>query len=202
MKTCLTWLASIFLLVLLSSCGPVKAPAIANYTLAEIHPHTGSVHGKTPYVLLVTMPMATSGYDTSKMVYVIDPYQLRSFALNQWVAPPAQLLMPIFAQKLRETGYFKVVVTTPFVGVSQFRLDTQLLVLQQEFTGVSSHVRLVVQASVMNCASNQVVANRRFQALVDAPQNNPYGGVLAANLAADQVSGQIAAFVIRSVESH
>lgn len=190
-----------FVALLLASCGltsPVKLPAVSTYTISHSFISIPNA-SKTGYTILMSMPVAASGYQSSDMIYVQKAYKLKSFANNRWASPPAEMLLPLMAQRLRSYGFFKAVVTPPFSGVTNYRLDTQLLVLQQEFLHPTSIVRMVMQATLVNNTTNRVVASRRFQVMVTAPDNNPYSGVLAANKASDIMSKRISTFVIRSV---
>ncbi len=143
------------------------------------------------------MPVADPGYRTSKMIYTKTPFQLKSFSVNKWVAPPAQMLLTVLLQRIRERNYFKAVVSPPFSGSTNYRLDTQLISLQQEFYRPESGVRFIVQANLFSNATNTVIASKRFHAYIPAPGNNPYAGVLAANRAAAIITTQIAAFCLR-----
>ena len=80
----------------------------------------------------------------------------------------------------------------PFAGITNYRVDTQLL----KFMLPISRVRLAVQASLINNVNNRVIASRLFEVVIPAPANNPYSGVLAANKAAAIVSRRIAQFCI------
>jgi cholesterol transport system auxiliary component len=184
----------------LAACGPVKVGETSTYVLSGAA-NTGpaSPGAKRNATLLVATPVASSGYDTESMIYVQSPYKLRPFAKNLWVAPPAQMLLPIIAQSIRNTHCFRAVVTPPFSGSTRYVLTLNLLMLQQEFFQPTSQVRLIVQATLTNAATGKVIASRRFEAVTSAPENNPYSGVLAANRAASQVSNQIARFVSRKV---
>ncbi len=192
----------IIITTLLTSClgGPVKLPPISTYTLNNFKSYTISRKSRTNYTLLVSRPVASSGYKTSRMVYMKIPYKLKSFADSRWVARPTAMLMPLLAQRLRRAGYFHAVVTPPFAGLTNFRLDTRLLILRQEFIHPTSEVRLVMEATLMSNKTNKVIASRRFQAVVKAPGNNPYSGVLAANRAVETVLKQISLFVVHSAK--
>ena len=189
-------------IIILTACSlstPVKMPQESTYAITDLHFSSGVKHAKTKNTLLVSFPVASSGYQTASMVYVQTPYQLKRFANNRWVASPAAMILPLMAQKMRDTGYFKAVVTPPFSGVTHYRVATQLLTMQQEFMRPTSIVRLVMQVTLVNGRSNQVVSSRRFQVMVSAPGNNPYSGVLAANKAANIMSSRVARFVVQSI---
>jgi len=187
--------------LLLNSCGlssPVKLARQSLYTISGPYVPIPK-YSKTRRTILVSMPVASAGYQSTGMLYVQTSYNLKSFANNRWIAPPAEMLLPLLAQRLRSYGYFKAVVTPPFAGMVNYHLDTQLLILQQEFLRSTSIVRLLMQATLVNNATNRVVASRRFQVMVSAPGNNPYSGVLATNKAADIMSKRISSFTIQSI---
>lgn len=181
----------------LSACGPVKTPVISEYVISGHALVPNRPAPKTGQSLLVAAPIASPGYDTAKMIYVQVPYKLRSFATHRWVARPAQMLLPMIAQSIRNRAYFRAVVTAPFAGGTRYLLSLNLLMLQQEFFQPTSAVRLIMQATLTNSQTGRVLASRRFVTRVSAPENNPYSGVLAANRAAAKMSRDIADFVIR-----
>ncbi|OGT49173.1 MAG: hypothetical protein A3E82_09480 [Gammaproteobacteria bacterium RIFCSPHIGHO2_12_FULL_38_11] len=159
---------------------------------------SSSQHGRLSKTLLVTTPIALPGYTSSRMIYVKIPYQLKSFSDHFWVAPPAELLLPLIAHRLQATRYFQAVVTSPFSGNANVQLNTKLLTLQQEFLQPVSCVRLVMEATLINTGTGQVIASQIFTAVVAAPGDNPYSGVLATNDAAHRIARQIAQFVVKS----
>lgn len=193
------WRISFALLtmLLLASCSPVKVPDVARYDITPTFKARNVTRYKTRHTLLVGQPIASPGYRTSAMIYVEIPFKLRQFATNAWVAPPAQMIMPILAQALRNRNYFYAVVTPPFTGITNYRLHTQLNMLQQEFLQPMSRVHLVMTATLINNSTNRVAATRRFEVRVAAPENNPYSGVIASNAAVSKMALQISKFVTR-----
>ncbi len=189
----------LLLMFLLVGCGPIATPPQSVYLISNLNSGKAPETSKTRLTLLVSNPIPNSGYQTAAMLYMMTPYELKAFSDNRWVAPPAQMLLPIFVQALRNTGYFHAVVSPPFVGLAHYRLDTQLIRLQQEFLLPTSRVRLTVQATLISNASNRVVATRLFEVTVTAPANNPYSGVLATNKAAAIISQRIAQFCVRNI---
>jgi cholesterol transport system auxiliary component len=184
------------LLLSLAGCSflsPVKTPPNNQYTLSV------AAAGKIPRAregqptLLITAPTASPGYDTTNMIYLEKPYQLSHYANNHWVSPPAEMLTPILEQKLR--GCFRAVVALPSSGTTDFILNTQLLALQQEFIDGKNQVRLALWTTLINSATQQIIAQRRFEAVVPAYQVNPYSGVIAANQAMAAVTQKLASFL-------
>lgn len=156
----------------------------------------------SPFTLFVADTTAVPGFDTDAMIYLQCPFQLKTFSCNRWVAPPNEMLTPMVAQSLRNSCYFKGVTVAPFAGQSNYRLETRLLKLQQEFFCCPSLVRMVVQATLIENCCREVIGQRVFEVVMVAPKANPYGGVLAANHATQDILNQLTDFVICSIQQH
>ena len=188
--------------IILSGCGlstPVKLNDLRTYTLNSVQPTSQASRHKSSRTLLISLPIPDPGYASNAMIYEPIPFDLRHFADHQWAAPPAQMLMPLLAQAITNQGYFKSVVTTPFTGVSNYRLDSRLIALNQSFLKPQSRVNLVLQETLTNNITNNVVASKRFSIAIPAPGNDPYSGVVAANQAARIITGQIARWVVKNI---
>lgn len=183
--------------LLSAGCGPMNVAPLSTYTITNWPKKTSYArHASSRQILLVTQPVASSGYASSRMIYVLVPYQLKAFADHAWVAPPAQLLQPLLINSLRRAGYFKAVVGTLASGIPNYQLNTRLMMLQQEFLQPMSQVRLIMDATLIKVSSGRVIANRVFEEDVPA-DSSPYGGVLATNAAADHMATRITKFVMR-----
>lgn len=144
--------------------------------------------------LVISLPRAAAGYDSQRMIYLRQPYELQYFAHSQWVDTPARMLQPLIAAAVERRGRFRAVVPMPASVSGDFRLETELLRLQHEFLGGPSRVRLSLRATLTDMTTRRVVAWRQFDAVVPAAADDPYGGVVAANRAVGDVLEQLAAF--------
>ncbi|OGO93085.1 MAG: hypothetical protein A3F41_04215 [Coxiella sp. RIFCSPHIGHO2_12_FULL_44_14] len=187
---------SAFFSCFLWGCSPVKLPDISTYKLASVPAFTAQNYSKRNATLYVAMLGANPGYQTADMLYMATPYKLSAFALHQWIAPPAQMIQPIVIQAIRSKGYFKAVLSMPSSSNVDYRLELQLLELQQEFLTSNSKIRMSVQATLINNTTNEVLASHRFSELLPTAGNTPYAGVLSANMAITHISTKIAAFCI------
>ncbi|MDB5806495.1 MAG: hypothetical protein JWN73_3817 [Betaproteobacteria bacterium] len=145
-------------------------------------------------IVLVTSPRATAGFDRPRMVYLKQAHQIEYFAQSQWVDTPARMLGPLLVAALERKGAFRAVMQTPSTAAGQVRLDTEVVRLQQEFFRTPSQLRFTLRARLINDDTREVIAIREFEGLVDAPSENPYGGVQAANQAVSRVLDQVADF--------
>ncbi len=134
-------------------------------------------------VLLVAQPVAAPGYDSVRMLYQRQPFQLEAFAFHEWVEPPARLLTPLLVQALQDTLAFRAVLLAPTAGTGALRLETELIRLQQDFATRPSRLRLTVRAVLIDTATRQVLASQVFDATAVAGQDDPVAGVAAAQQA-------------------
>lgn len=164
--------------------GPESAPSAAPPAQCQ----TGTA------TLLVTLPREEPGFDTARMAYLVRPNAVKYYANSQWADTPARMLAPMMAQALERTGCWRAVVRTPTTIGAEFRLDTEDLVLGQEFFSRPSKVRLALRAVLVDVREESVVATRRFEAAEDAPEDNAAGGAAAAGRAAAKLLESLAAW--------
>lgn len=186
--------------LLLGGCGatlwPERAPLPALYTLdagsGGALPAAHVASGRP--IVAVTTPAAAPGFDTTAVVYQRRPQQIEHFATARWVEPPALMLAPLIVGALERSGAFAAVVPAAAGTLADLRLDTEVVRLQQQFDTAPSRVRLTLRAVLVDVARRRVVATGEFDRVVDAASDDPYGGVVAAQRAAQQVLGDVAAF--------
>ncbi len=182
-------------------CGclsPADVPTESTYMIKSLKPMTHHANRRSTTTILVSDPVANPGYQTANMLYMMTPYKLQTFSKNRWVASPSAMLLPNIVQALNNLGRFKAVVTTPFAGVTDYNLQTNLLEFEQNFMRPDSRFIIRLQASLVSSQTNKIIASRRFNIIVKAQANTPYGGVLAANKAVSQLMKQIGRFVYAS----
>ena len=144
------------LLLIVSCClagclQPIAMPALSTYSLGNVSP-VKMAKAKTHLILLVTQPVANSGFASASMIYLNVPFDLKTFANNQWVAPPGHMLLPLMTQAIVARHYFHTVVSAPYSGLANYRLDTRLVALQQEFfapdqSGAINYASLFIKQS-------------------------------------------------------
>ena len=208
--------SAIFLMTLsliwLSGCGSLlpKAPiqptlymldGVAINSLAAINSPSNRANqppSNAP-TLAVTTPIAAAGFSGIHIIYQRNVNELERFALSQWADTPVQMLAPLIVRAAERSGAFRSVVRSSTAAMSDFRLDTELIRLQQEFTSNPSRTRLTLRAVLVNTATRRVVASREFDASVASPSEDPRGGVVAANEVANRVLAELAKFCAESV---
>lgn len=188
---------SIIAVLLLVACSPVKVKPTNEYILARFSTKKVS---KQPsrLTVLVSNTKANDGYQQDDMLYVKKPYQLEAFAKNRWVAPPAKMLNDLLIESLQNANYFHAVVSPPFVGESDYQINTYLLALEQNFLKRPSFITLSIKADIINTKTDKVVASHRFHVNQQAQSDTPYGGVIAANMASKKIMTRIVSFLVNA----
>jgi cholesterol transport system auxiliary component len=186
------------LAVLLGSCTGLQPPRVesSNTYVLGAESIAQTVRAKRDLVLEVGAPRARPGFDTPQMVYVRQPYELQYFAINRWADTPARMLGPLLAQGLEQTGSFRAVVQTPSAVPADLRVDTELIRLQQNFGTRPSRIELTLRAELIDVPARRVLSTKLFEETEDAPTDDAYGGVTAANLALRRILEQLADFCV------
>lgn len=189
------------LVLLVAGCGalkPTQTPPLTTYSLDRAADIASAIPAGAPLLeaptLILDLPLAASGFDSSRIAYVRQAHTLEYFAHNRWIDPPARMLAPLLADAIERSGAFRAVVRAPSPAAADLRLGTEIMRLQQEFTDQPSRVRFTLRAFVIDDDSRKVLAWREFESVVAAGSETPQGGVAAANIAVRNVLVQLAAF--------
>ena len=121
--------------------------------------------------LLVGLPRAAAALDTRLMAYQRTPQRIEHYTASEWLDAPPRLLAPLLVRAAEATGAFGVVLLAPAAGSTRWRLDTELLRLQQNFGNGPSQVRITLRAVLVDTASRQVLATREFDTSMPAPSD-------------------------------
>jgi cholesterol transport system auxiliary component len=153
-------------------------------------------------VLEVSAPRAAPGYDSPAIAYVQRPFVLDYFAIHRWADTPARMVGPLLVRAAEQTGYFRAVVQAPTAATADFRLDSELSRLQQDFTTRPSRVELSLRLQLVEIRTRRVVATRVIEVTSAAATDDPGGGVAAANAAMAQALAQAAEFCVAATVNH
>jgi cholesterol transport system auxiliary component len=177
------------------------SPEIQTYQLSldGWHSETHADESEGP-VLLVSPPQAEPGFETQRMVYIKRPYQLEFFAVNQWAETPVRMVTPLMVQVLNQRGPWRAVIPLPSSVRGDYRLDAYGFLLLQEFIQQPSRVRVTIRTQLIDLKESMIVSTRAFEVVENAPSENAYGGVKAANRAIAALLDQIASWLRQCVQ--
>ncbi len=184
--------------LLLAGCVGLPEPQSSspNIYVLDARPAVQTSTIKRDVVLAVNMPQARPGFETARIAYVLQPHELNYFANSIWTDTPARMLQPLLLQALEQSAGFRSVVRAGSAVPADVRLDIELIRLQHDFTTRPSHVRITLQAQLIDVRGKRVLAVRQFDAAENAGSEDAYGGVGAANRLVQRVLGQVAEFCV------
>ena len=185
-------------LFILSACSPIKTPVSNQYKL-EMFGTKIMVKKKSTSSILISQPDAMAGYQTEQMYYIQKPFELSTFVHNAWISSPANMLYPLIMQSLEKTGYFNVVASGPYVDKADYRIDTQLIELQQNFLTKPSTLDFSAKVLLTHISDGRVIASHTFNQHISCHADTPYGGVVAANEATQAFTKSLSRFVVTEV---
>lgn len=170
-------LISLALALLLAGCSifPAQHAETMHIYLLDAKPAAIADKPRGQRMIAVGMPTSQPGFDTPKMAYQRKPYELEYFATHRWADTPARMLRPLIVAALEPAAIAQ--------GSAALRLDTELVRLQQDFTSQPSRIRITLRAQLIDVKMSRVIATRVFDETENAASDDPYGGVIAANLA-------------------
>jgi cholesterol transport system auxiliary component len=186
------------LLGAVAGCAPFSSPkveAVKTYAL-EADLDAAFNAQAIPLVLFVNGTHAAPGFDSSAMIYVNQQYQRNLYGYNQWADAPSRMINAVLVRALSKNAGFNAVVQAPSTIPADLRLDTELIRLQHEFISAPSRVRLTMRAQLIDMAQRRILVTQEFDLTENAPSENPYGGVIAANKALSKLLTQITQFCV------
>ena len=181
-------------LLLVGCLSPVTTPQKNNYVLNSTPNLQPALHS-TSKVLLITMPRLDAVMNNNNMVYLDGQHQIGYFSENRWAAKPNDMLFSLLLTTLQQQKHFHAVVTAPYSGQSDLRLDVVNFSIIQDFTMKPSRVIVKMDARLVNVKQQTVIKSQMIMATIATSANTPAAGVVAANQAVADCLAQIATFV-------
>ena len=181
--------------IAVSSCA-VQAGPTSTYVLTAV-PTVSAKHSHRHVAVLVTLPDLSPAYNTTEMAYTTQPYQMSYFVKSGWLEAPSHMLQPLIQQTLINTHAFQAVGASAAMGHFDYAVNTQILQFEQDFTSARSVFRLGLRVQLLDAVTNRIIASKDITVVEPAPQNTPYGGVIAANQATSKALMAIAQFCLQ-----
>ena len=185
------------MLGMLSACSifPDTKPVVVNkYVLEYSADNAGSALPVDLPVMIMTVPRAHSGYNTTKIAYRKQLFGLSYYAKSRWVDTPGRMLAPLMAEAMNDTSAFQAQYASPGALSARYRLDSELIDFYQDFTVQPSQMRITLRAQLVGLQENRVLATQLFDVRETAASEDAYGGVQAANRATAALLQQLADF--------
>ncbi len=193
---------SLLLCVAMLISGCAVSPLIKNqYTFTTYHTKIYNKHPRLP-TIYVSVPEATAGLETEQMWYMKAPYESRAFVHNSWSNTPAEMLYPLIVQSLNDTHAFRVVSVGSHAESFQYRINTDILKLIQNFLVTPSQMQVPISAIITDPADGKPIASKFFRYQVPCRANSPYGGAVAANQIMARFTSELSQFAVTTITQH
>jgi len=190
-------LGALALAALVAGCAALQAPQRDSPTLHVLSAEPLNKATQVRHAAIeVAPPRAWPGFDTPQMAYVRQPYELDYFATHRWADTPSRMLGPLLVRALEQTESFRSVVQVSNAVPADWRIDTEIVRLQQDFTTQPSRVEFTLRAQLTDVRGRLVVASSVFDEVEIAPSENAAGGVIAANAALQRMLVRVADFCV------
>lgn len=176
---------------------PVVLPEMHKYLLTSCSLEFPAIH-HSQKTLFVNLPEALAPYNQPRMVYSVCPNEIGYFTENRWAVSPNRMLLPVMIQAIRNAHCFKKVIGFPTCADTDYRLDTVLVLLKQEFCGQKSYVHVILDATLIDAQNHKVLATKRIHVCTPTQCPTPASGVVAYRCAFDRVLSQLIQFLGRS----
>lgn len=135
--------------------------------------------------LRISSPGSAAGLNTTRMAYSNAPNRLDYFAYHEWIAPPAKMVGSLMESRLQAAGLFTtVMVGSPDVR-TDLRLDSEVQVLQQDFTANGDHLNLAIRVNLVDVRTRALLGAETFH-YHEAAGGDAEAGVEAANRAVNR----------------
>lgn len=185
-------------LLALAACGPLvqiggndKPPAMLLTLRADTGPPAAGTDAATAKTLVVAVPMAIGALQTLRIPVTTANTELQYLTGAQWSEQPNRLFRRVIADTIAARG---MVVLDPLQRVpAGARLLTGTLVEFGLDVRAAPTVRVRFDA-ILSTGGAQVAA-RRFEASATPASQTPESVAAALNQAANQVAGEVAAWV-------
>lgn len=171
--------------ILLNSCGilsPVDEPQIKQYQLAlNLNTDTsGCTIGRNAPILQVSPVKVFAPYDTRNMYYSESPYQLSSYAFNQWSTLPEFMFNQAILQRLTAACIYSNVVNSEVMSVAKLRLAIQVMDFKQVISTESANMNFTSLVQLIDNNTNTVIKSKTFVEVLPVSPD-PGGYVKGAN---------------------
>ncbi|CAH9019351.1 ABC-type transport auxiliary lipoprotein family protein [Candidatus Nitrosacidococcus sp. I8] len=188
----------------LSGCSnSSRAPSHTYLFSTPQHPVKVEASRATNLSLIVTTPRTATGYNTQRMAYTRQPYELSYFSYNDWVDTPGYMLEPVIISTLADSdGFLNVTSNTYNQTPADLRLDSDILALLQDYSVKPSQARFSLHVQLVDLKTGKKIASDIFNGQEPIAKEDAYNGVTALNKALEYVLGKLVDFIIENGQEY
>ena len=172
----------IFVLIV-SGCSTTQPPVTEYRIKATIKDNKTNIDGCLDKSIKVAQAFSSSSLMSQDMNYGLGESKQFVYSQSQWADVPNRALTSEIVKLLREIKLFKNVQIAKSRSRSSLILETYIEDFKQYFNDDSSnsYANVVISLTILDSATNKVVASKTFQSRVDVKSLDASGGVQGLN---------------------
>ena len=151
-------------------------------------------------VLAIESPDAPAVLRTRDIAYQPEQHQLRYYSRSQWADPPPRMLETALVSAFERSQLFRGVVRSSAAGRPDYRLGTELLRLEHDFSGSGgSRLALTMRVQLTDLKERALLGSKVIEVHTPAPSDDAEGAVRAAHQALAQAMSEAVGFAAETL---
>ncbi|MDR2012360.1 MAG: ABC-type transport auxiliary lipoprotein family protein [Rhodanobacter sp.] len=194
-------LLPILLLAGCSSLFNVQRTPLTIYSPHLSAPQNASAAARVTWQLEVETPLASNALDTTRILVMPTPGVLEVFPNARWRDAAPVLLRDLIVQGFQDSQRILGVGSTASGLRADYALGIDLSDFQLEIAAGTAHAAIRFQASLLDYATNRVLATRAFAADVPATSTNAASAFAAFQTALGTIVPEVVDWTLREGET-
>ena len=178
---------------LFSGC-TLTQPFVSEYRInAQVKSKASDAKKCSQKSIKVAQSFSTSALASSKMNYAKGAHKQFAYTQSEWADAPNRAINAQIVKLLRETKLYKSVQTSKSRSASEFIVEINIEDFMQYFNEdeTESYANVLVSLTLLETASNKVIATQTFASKMKSQTLDANGGVNALNSALEDVLAQM-----------
>jgi len=187
--------AGAILIILMLGCGCGQPPMLVQRYMLEYPPPLMPKTTPLNDSLKVEQFAVAQAFNTTAMVYRTSPHKEENYRYSRWRVNPGYLVADYLTRDLRNTHYFKAVLSADSANQARFALDGGVQKIQEVDQGKVWEASLALSITLLDTSENEitrrVLFQKNYQATEAMTEKTPAGLAEAMSRALAQLSPQI-----------
>ncbi len=182
----------------LSACSVLPKPeTLTVYQLQAPSMEKRAQSRPVPWSLRIATPYSSQVIDSMRVLVLPEPNQVSAYSKARWSDPAPILVRNYLTAAFRASGALASVSTDVSNGQADYELGGDLIAFQVEYVDEAPAVRIRLDATLTQEATNRLVSARSFE-IRQAVDGKEVPEVIAAfEVAIDQLSAQVRQWVVQ-----
>jgi len=186
-------LFTILMIIFLNACSSKTHKAMDIYTLKyNAIPSTKPLIATSNKTLKIIQPQSSKEIQKKKILYAKTLQQRETYAYSRWSDTPNRMLEDFLVAYLNQTALFKVVIPHTSQVAPAWLLESNIEDFYQYFDEENRAFAIVkIRFFLMDKKDKSLISQYYFSAKIPSSPLDAKGGVLAFNLAMQQVATEL-----------